>query len=137
MLMFDAVTPFTAIGKAVGSAAAAAGAAAGAAGAGTTRFAVDPDQAQKMIDGLEAAAKQLKDLMREAEFLTSTGAPGPDPFSGWATIHMRKAAGEEPGGYAWANQKAVEALETTVANIKKALAEYRGTDDDAKTAMGR
>ncbi|MGZ3147998.1 hypothetical protein ACVDFE_39665 [Lentzea chajnantorensis] len=140
MLMFDAITPWAvsgAVGAAAGAAAAAAGAAAGAAGAGTTRFAVDPDQAQKMIDGLETAAKQLKGLIREAEFLTSTGAPGPDPYSGIATIAIRRTAGEEPGGYAWANKKAVEALEATVANIKKALAEYRGTDDDAMNAMGR
>src|ERR1041384_4749664 len=103
MLMFDAVTPWSSVGKAVGAAAAAAGAAAGAAGAGTTRFAVDPDQAQKMITGLEEASRQLKDLMRDAEILKSTGSPGPDPYSGLATIAMRRAAGEEAGGYAWAN----------------------------------
>jgi hypothetical protein len=134
MLMFDAVTPW-AVGHAVG--AAAGNVAAGAGTAGTTRFAVDPDQAQKMIDGLEAASKQLKDLMRDAEALKSIGSPGPDPYSGLATIAMRQAAGDEAGGYAWANAAAVDALDTTVANIKAALAQYRGTDDDASQAMGR
>ncbi len=134
MLMFDAVTPI-AMGKAVGSA--VGNVAAGGGGSGTTRFAVDPDQAQKMIDGLEAASKQLKDLMRDAQALKTTGSPGPDPYSGMATIAMRQAAGEEAGGYAWANAAAVDALDTTVANIKAALAKYRGTDDDASHAMGR
>lgn len=136
MLMFDAIVP--AVGAAAGAvagAAAAAGAKAGAAGAGTTRFSVDPDQAQKMIDGLQAAIEHLNTLQKNAKQLAMSGAPGPDPYSGLATLAMREAAGEQPGGYAWANAKAREALEKTVANIEKALAEYRGTDDAAKNAL--
>lgn len=135
MLWFDAVTPWdtgAAVGSAVGG-----NVSAGPGGAGTTRFAVDPDQAQKMIDGLEAAAKQLKDLMIDADRLKAVGSPGPDPYSGLATMAIRQAAGDGAGGYGWANQAAVDALNTTVANIKAALAKYRGTDDDASHAMGR
>ncbi|NGY61185.1 hypothetical protein G7043_19845 [Lentzea sp. NEAU-D13] len=136
MLMFDAIVPaVSAAAGAVAGAAAAAGAKAGAAGAGTARFSVDPDQAQKMIDGLQDAITKLTELSRKGDELTQSGAPGPDPYSGWATLQMRKSAGPQAGGYMWANDAAIKALEKTIENIKKALAEYRGTDDAAKTAM--
>ncbi|MGW4215067.1 hypothetical protein ACWEIJ_44330 [Lentzea sp. NPDC004789] len=132
MLMFDAVVPVMA-SAAVGAAAGAA--AAGAGGAGTAKFSVDPDQAQKMIDGLRASIDKLQELRRNADLLTQAGAPGPDPYSGLATLSMRKVAGTDAGGYSWANDKAVAALEKTIENIEKALAEYRGTDEAAKTAV--
>ena len=62
-------------------------------------------------------------------------APGPDPYSGYATLSVRKTAGGDPGGYVWANREAQKALEQTVKNIEKALAEYQATDDAAKSAM--
>ncbi len=129
MMWFDAVTPW-AVDNAVGSMPTAGP-------PGTTRFSIDPDQAQKMITGLETAVEQLKDLRFEAETLAKMGAPGPDPYSGYATLAMRKAAGTEEGGYGWANQKAIDALEKTIASIKTNLATYRQTDDAAKNAMGR
>jgi hypothetical protein len=135
MLMFDAIVP--AVGAAAGAVAGAAAAAgaSGAGGAGVKRFSVEPSQAQKMIDGLKAAVEHLNDLKNTATNLKQSGAPGPDPYSGWATLAMRRAAGEEPGGYLWANDAAQKALEKTIENIEKALAEYRGTDDAAKSAM--
>jgi hypothetical protein len=125
-----------AVGKGVGAAmGAAAGAAAGAGGGGVAKFSVDPDQAQKMIDGLKEALQQLRVLRRSSERIQSSGAPGPDPYSGYATLAMRKTAGAEPGGYLWANEQAQKALEQTIKNIEKALAEYRATDEAAKSAM--
>ncbi|MEV6713719.1 hypothetical protein AB0M48_16965 [Lentzea sp. NPDC051208] len=135
MLMFDALVPVKAAGAAIGAAAGAAGAAAGAGGGGVAKFSVDPDQAQKMIDGLKEALQKLLDLRKDAAKLQSAGAPGPDPYSGLATFAMRKTAGSEPGGYLWANEQAQKALEQTIKNIEKALAEYRATDEAAKTAM--
>ncbi|MDX8034001.1 hypothetical protein SK803_27590 [Lentzea sp. BCCO 10_0856] len=131
MLMFDALVPI----KTGAAAGAAAGAALGAAGSGVTRFSVDPGQAQKMIDGLKAAVEHLSSLRNNGLELQQSGAPGPDPYSGMATLAMREAAGEQPGGYLWANDLARKALEKTIENIEKALAEYRGTDDAAKSAM--
>jgi hypothetical protein len=136
MLMFDAIVP--AVGAAAGAvagAAAAAGATAAGAGGGTAKFSVDPDQAQKMVDGLKQAVEHLVDLQTKGARLQQSGAPGPDPYSGWATLAMRQAAGKEPGGYAWANEAAQKALLKTIENIEKALANYRGTDDAAKAAM--
>ena len=136
MLMFDAIVPaVSAAAGAVAGAAAAAGATAAGAGGGTAKFSVDPDQAQKMIDGLKQAVEHLKDLKKAGGRLQQAGAPGPDPYSGWATLAMRQAAGNDPGGYAWANDAAQQALLKTIENIEKALANYRGTDDAAKTAM--
>lgn len=137
--MFDALVPVKtagSVGKGVGAAlGAAAGAAAGAGGGGVAKFSVEPEQAQKMIDGLKEALRKLMDLRRTGEELGRSGAPGPDPYSGIATLAMRKTAGAEPGGYLWANQEAQKALEQTIKNIEKALAEYQATDEAAKTAM--
>lgn len=139
MLMFDALVPVKtsgSIGKGVGAAVgAAAGAAAGAGGGGVAKFSVDPDQAQKMIDGLKEALLELRRLRKDAEKLQLAGAPGPDPYSGYATLAMRATAGNKPGGYLWANEQAQKALEQTVQNIEKALAEYRATDEAAASAM--
>ncbi|GGN13318.1 hypothetical protein GCM10011609_62230 [Lentzea pudingi] len=139
MLMFDALVPVKtagSVGKGVGAAlGAAAGAAAGAGGGGVAKFSVEPEQAQKMIDGLKEALRELLKLRRASEKLKLSGAPGPDPYSGYATLAMRKTAGAEPGGYQWANDQAVKALEQTIKNIEKALAEYRATDEAASTAM--
>ncbi|SDL86830.1 hypothetical protein SAMN04488074_11454 [Lentzea albidocapillata subsp. violacea] len=133
--MFDALVPVKAagaVGKGVG---AAVGAAAGAGAGGVAKFSVDPDQAQKMIDGLKEALRQLLKLRNDGERLQLAGAPGPDPYSGYATLAMRTTAGSEPGGYLWANEQAQKALEQTIKNIEKALAEYRATDEAAQTAM--
>ncbi|NKE60805.1 hypothetical protein FXN61_30100 [Lentzea sp. PSKA42] len=133
MLMFDAIVP--AVGAAAAAAGAAAGAAAAGAGGGTARFSVDPDQAQKMIEGLKEAVSKLSELQKQGHLLKQSGAPGPDPYSGFATLAMRQAAGDQPGGYIWANDAAQKALEQTIKNIEKALAEYRGTDEAAQTAL--
>lgn len=132
MLMFDAVVPVRA-GAAAG--AAAGNVASGAGGAGTAKFSVDPDQAQKMIDGLKAAIAQLNLLSKKGDELQQAGAPGPDPYSGWSTLHIRKSAGMQAGGYMWANDAAIKALEKTIENIERALAKYRGVDYDAEHAM--
>ncbi|MFD4639445.1 hypothetical protein ACFWN2_19170 [Lentzea sp. NPDC058436] len=139
MLMFDALVPVKtagAVGAGVGAAlGAAAGSAAGAGGGGVAKFSVDPDQAQKMIDGLKQALEKLLVLEDKSAEIHYHGAPGPDPYSGYATLGQRKTAGGEPGGYLWANREARKALEQTIKNIEKALAEYRATDDAAKSAM--
>ncbi|WP_434449129.1 hypothetical protein [Lentzea sp. E54] len=132
MLMFDALVPVKAVGAAIG---AAGGAAAGAGAGGVAKFSVDPDQAQKMIDGLKLAIEKLLELREKGGEIEFAGAPGPDPYSGFATLAMRKTAGGEPGGYLWANEQAQKALEQTIKNIEKALAEYKTTDEAAQTAM--
>ncbi|GHH48173.1 hypothetical protein [Lentzea cavernae] len=139
MLMFDALVPVKtagSVGKSIGAAVgAAAGAAAGAGAGGVAKFSVDPDQAQKMIDGLKESLRKLLELRKDGAKLQAAGAPGPDPYSGFATLAMRKTAGTEPGGYLWANEQAQKALEQTIKNIEKALADYRATDEAAQTAM--
>jgi hypothetical protein len=133
MLMFDAVVPVMA-GAAAG-AAAGLKAAPGGGTAGTAKFSVDPDQAQKMIDGLRLAIEQLVQLDEKSGALKFAGAAGPDPVSEQAKTSVTRTAGENPGGYRWANREAQKALEQTVQNIEKALAKYRGTDEAAKTAV--
>lgn len=127
--MFDALVPV--VGAAAG---AAAGVVAGA-GGGVVRFSVDPDQAHKMIEGLKKAIERLMELETESGQIQTAGAPGPDPFSGYATLAMRKTAGTESGGYRWANREAQKALELTIKNIEQQLANYQKTDEAAQSAM--
>jgi hypothetical protein len=67
--------------------------------------------------------------------LRNAQSPGQDPYSGGATATIRTSAGNDPGGYGWANLKAVEALTKTIENIKKSIAEYSQTDGAARDAM--
>jgi hypothetical protein len=94
-----------------------------------TKFSVDPEQAQKLIDGLTAARDRLEALYRESWQLRNAASPGKDMYSGFATLAIRKSAGDDEGGYGWANQKAQEALTHTMENIQKALDKYRGVDN--------
>ncbi|GAA3864436.1 hypothetical protein GCM10022243_33500 [Saccharothrix violaceirubra] len=112
------------------------GGAAGSALVGSqTKFSVDPAQARKLIDGLRAALDKLISLYDESGRLESTQPPGKDIYSGFAALAIRRAAGTEVGGYAWANMQAREALTKTIANIEAALAQYEATDGVAEQGM--
>lgn len=112
--------------------------AAGPAGAGAglvatqTRFSVDPAQAQKLIDGLIDARDRLQELYNDSQQLTMISSPGKDPYSGFATLAIRRSGGTDEGGYGWANMKAYEALDNTIMNIQAALETYQ-TQEQATT----
>lgn len=117
-------------GAAAGAVAGAADAAAGAVWSGTTqtKFSVDPEQAQKLIEGLAAGRNKLADLYGQSWLLRNTQSPGKDMYSGFATLAIRKSAGDDEGGCGWADTKAQEALQHTMDNIQKSLDDYRGVD---------
>lgn len=106
-----------------------------AARATQTQFTVAPDQAQKLLDGLTEALRRLRAATREADDIRRTGSPGKDVYSGLATMAIHRTAGEEEGGYQWANAKAQEALEKTIRNINDALAQYRQTESAVTDAF--
>ena len=112
---------------------------AGPAGAGLTAsqtsFSVDPAQAQKLIDGLTEARDRLQALERQAERLLNVQSPGKDPYSGFATLAIRNAAGAEAGGYLWANKEAYKALTNTMRNIQAALDTYKNQDQATADAF--
>jgi hypothetical protein len=56
-------------------------------------------------------------------------------YSGFATLAIRKSAGDDEGGYGWANQKAQAALQATMENIQKALDKYRGVEESNQQAL--
>ncbi|GAA3848245.1 hypothetical protein GCM10022243_12850 [Saccharothrix violaceirubra] len=104
-----------------------------------TQFSIDIDKAPQLIASLEQAIEKLLKAYRDAEELTKSHPPGKDIYSGFAAMAMRKAAGDEEGGYRWANEKAREALQKTIDNIKAAVAGYRRTEGvahDAFTGQG-
>ncbi|MFI9812433.1 hypothetical protein [Saccharothrix variisporea] len=115
----------------------APGGAGGAAGyvISQTRFFVDPDEAQNLIKGLEAAVKELQLAKRYSDDITRTQSPGKDAYSGFATVKIRETASDLEGGYGWANQKAQEALLKTIQNIRDALAAYKTTESAAEDAL--
>lgn len=111
----------------------------GGAGAGyvvsQTRFYVDPDEAENLIKGLDAAVKELQKAKRAADEISQSQSPGKDAYSGFATLKIRETAGMQEGGYGWANEEAQKALMRTIQNIKDSLAAYKGTDSAAQDAL--
>ena len=57
------------------------------------------------------------------------------PYSGFATLAIRKSAGGEEGGYVWANKEAYKALTNTILNIQAALETYKGQDEATADAF--
>ncbi|MEU4802808.1 hypothetical protein [Actinosynnema sp. NPDC023587] len=100
-----------------------------------TTFFVEPGEAQRLIDGLKEALEKLLETKRTAERIAAANSPGKDVYSGVATLTLRKTAGDEEGGYGWANLKAQQTLEKTISNIQQALDEYRATDSAAADAL--
>jgi hypothetical protein len=145
------------VGSAIGAAAgAAAGAAVGvaaqrvnfvaetpvmdAAGGGlsgvtSTNFSVAPEEAENLKKGLEDALDRLQQLYSDSGRLQQVGSPGKDPYSGFATLAMRNAAGDDEGGYGWANLQAQQALQNTIKNIEEAIANYRATEEANQQAF--
>ncbi|MBB4964505.1 hypothetical protein [Saccharothrix violaceirubra] len=112
------------------------GGAAGSSLVGTqTKFSVDPAQARKLIEGLEAAKDKLTELALAGEQLIQAESPRKDLYSAFATLAIRKAAGTEPGGYMWANTQARDALEKTIKNIEAALLQYETTENSAEHGL--
>jgi hypothetical protein len=116
---------------------------AGPAGAGLvasqTRFSVDPEQAQKLINGLADARDQLQVLFDTTARSVFTGPPGKDPYSESAATTIKQTAGADPGGYSWASSKAIDALNSTIQSIQASLDTYKNQDQataDAFTGGG-
>ncbi|MEU4444008.1 hypothetical protein AB0K14_11245 [Actinosynnema sp. NPDC050801] len=103
--------------------------------ASQTHFSVDPEQAQKLIDGLIEARDKLQALEKKADRLVGVQSPGKDPYSGFATLAIRRSAGGDPGGYIWANKEAYKALTNTILNIQAALANYKSQDQATADAF--
>jgi hypothetical protein len=111
----------------------------GAIGAGlgtsSTAMQVDLDEAPKLIAGLKAAIDKLQTAYEESETLRISRAPGKDPYSDNATQAIKTSAGDEPGGYGWANAEARKALAKTIENIEKSIADYSQTDSAAGDSL--
>lgn len=112
---------------------------AGPAGSGLvasqTSFSVDPEQAQKLIDGLIEARDKLQVLLNQSYAISNLSSPGKDPYSGFATLAIQRAGGTEPGGYGWANKEAFEALNNTIDNIQASLENYKNQDQATADAF--
>lgn len=100
-----------------------------------TQFTVDIDEAPKIIAGLEQAIEKLMVSYTDAEQLANLQTPGKDPYSGFAVLAIRQSAGDEEGGYRWANKEAREALLKTIDNIKRAIDSYNQTDQAARDGL--
>ncbi|PSL56792.1 hypothetical protein B0I31_103549 [Saccharothrix carnea] len=103
--------------------------------ASQTHFSVDPQQAQKLIDGLVEARDRLQELFDQSYQLSNISSPGKDPYSGFAALAIQRAGGTEVGGYGWANQEAYKALNNTINNIQASLESYKNQDQATADAF--
>jgi hypothetical protein len=102
---------------------------------GQTQFSVDPEQAQKLIDGLADARDRLQELYDQSQELQWIASPGKDFYSGMATQAIHQSAGTEAGGYGYASRLAYETLNNTIQNIQAALETYKGQDQATADAF--
>lgn len=100
-----------------------------------TRFSVDPQQAQKLIDGLTEARNQLQDLNMTAQQLMYLPSGAKDPYSAKVVEVIQRTAGNGVGGYGWANTMAAKALTATINKIEKSLDDYRNRDEENADAF--
>ncbi|ONI85588.1 hypothetical protein ALI22I_27810 [Saccharothrix sp. ALI-22-I] len=100
-----------------------------------TQFSVDPEQAQKLIEGLAEARNRLQELNRSALQLMMVPSSAKDPYSAQVVEAIRRTAGNDVGGYGWANTMAYEALTTTIEKIEASLATYRNQDQETADAF--
>lgn len=100
-----------------------------------TRFSVDPEQAQKLIDGLTEARNRLQELNRDASQLIMAMSSSSEPYGAQAIEAIQQTAGGGVGGYAWANNMAAQALTDTIQKIQDSLAVYQGQDEATADAF--
>ncbi|MEV1116461.1 hypothetical protein AB0I91_15430 [Actinosynnema sp. NPDC049800] len=100
-----------------------------------TQFSVDPEQAQKLIDGLVEARDRLQELNRDAFQLMMIMTSGGEPYGAEAVKAIARTAGGDVGGYTWANTMAAEALTKTIQKIQDSLAAYQAQDEAAADAF--
>lgn len=130
LIGFNAITAGSAIGAAVGSGLSTTGPA-----PTSTAMQVDLAEAPKLIEGLKAAIDQLQSAYDEANLSSFWGTLGEDPYSKGVTTTITAAVGGDPGGYAWANEQARNALLKTIENIEKSMADYGSTDAAAQDSL--
>ena len=100
-----------------------------------TQFSVDPEQAQKLIDGLAEARNRLQELNRSAGQLIFLPSDAKDPYSAQMVDAIQRTAGHDVGGYGWANKMAAEALTKTIQKIQDSLAAYQNQDEATADAF--
>jgi hypothetical protein len=103
---------------------------------GQQTFMVARDGVQNLIKGLEDALFKLQDLYDQSYDLQQVGPPGGDPYSDQAVAKIRQAAGEDAGGYGWANKQAQQALKNTISNLRANASGYQGTEEQNRQTFG-
>ncbi|MFD0201457.1 MULTISPECIES: hypothetical protein [Saccharothrix] len=100
-----------------------------------TQFSIDIDQAPKLITALESAIEELISAYEDSAELRNMQSPGKDPYSGFAILAARGSAGDQEGGYGWANKEAQKALANTIENVQRAIDEYNQTEQAARDGL--
>lgn len=104
----------------------------------TRHFQIDIDQVPKAIAAFRQAAEGLRDLMDDAERLSSIRPPGLDAVSINAAKEIgRWAISEEPGSLRWAVASGAVQLEKTADALERSLATYHDTDSTNAEQLSR
>ncbi|APU19597.1 hypothetical protein [Actinoalloteichus sp. GBA129-24] len=94
-------------------------------------FEVDPENIQKLIDGLEEAIIELETISFDAvSQLGTLRAPGADDYSTEAARIISEKALEETGAHGAANKAFREALRATIDNLTTTLNEYQRIEEE-------
>ncbi|GDY33740.1 PE domain-containing protein [Gandjariella thermophila] len=103
---------------------------------GQQTFMVSRDGVQTLIKGLQDAYDKLQELYDQSYSLREVGPPGGDPYSGQAANTIKHVAGDDPGGYGWANKQAQQALKNTIANLQASASGYQNAEDANRQKFG-
>jgi hypothetical protein len=100
-------------------------------------FEVDLARAPQAIRELEEAAAELASIRREAEELGRITSPTTDQVSVDAANVLRATAVGGNGSFAQALDSGIRQINEMISALQRALADYRGVDEDTEAAMGR
>ncbi|APU13651.1 hypothetical protein [Actinoalloteichus fjordicus] len=94
-------------------------------------FEVDPENIQKLIDGLNEAIEKLETIDRDArQRFGQLAPPGGDDYSEGAVRLINERAMGSDGAHGIANKAFREALEATIDNLTTTLNEYQRIEEE-------
>ncbi|ASO19129.1 hypothetical protein FHR81_001395 [Actinoalloteichus hoggarensis] len=94
-------------------------------------FEVDPENIQKLIDGLNEAIEKLETIDNHASRrFARLSPPGGDDYSEGAVRLITERAMGADGAHAIANKAFRDALENTIDNLTQTLNEYRRIEEE-------
>ncbi|MFB9903439.1 hypothetical protein [Allokutzneria oryzae] len=100
-------------------------------------YTVDPERAPRLIQALKDARSELQEVGKRREDLRYVPKPNGDPFSIAAAEAVQRTLGDEPGGYGYANQRALNQLSVLIDKLEASLRVYRDNEERSRRKFTR